>query len=47
MLRRSAKDVGQPGLVGVDRAGDERRLGAERDAQRVERIIDAAERRSR
>ena len=34
-----AEYLGQLLLVRVDRAGDERRLGPDRDAQRVERVI--------
>ena len=45
MRGRAAQDVGQALLVGVDRARDERRLGAEREAERVERVVDAAVRR--
>src|SRR5439155_4360057 len=43
--RGTPKHAGQPGLVGVDRAGDERRLRAERDGERIERVVHAAERR--
>ena len=40
-----AQHLGQPLLVRVDRARDERRLGAERDRQRVERMVERAHRR--
>ena len=45
MPRRSAEHVREPLLVRVDRTRDERRLGADRDRERVERVVERAERR--
>jgi hypothetical protein len=45
VMRGAAEHLGQAGLVDVERAGDEGRAGAERERQRVERIVDAPHRR--
>ena len=45
VARRRAEDVREAFLVGVDRARDERRLGADRHGQRVERMVERAHRR--
>jgi hypothetical protein len=45
VLGGRAQHLGQVLAVGVDRAGDERRLGAERQRDRVERVVERAHRR--
>ena len=45
VVRGGAEHLGQLLLVGVDRARDERRLGADRQRQRVEGVVERAHRR--